>query len=90
VLAYLLSNAMDVGNSSFTFALVHDGFVAAYLRNVGVGALVVALTAALLVRFVQGLELDPRPAQALALALLVPLSFALSRRFALRLRPSAA
>jgi hypothetical protein len=37
--------------------------------------------------FVEGLGLDPRPAQALALTLLVPLSFVLSKRFAFRLSP---
>jgi hypothetical protein len=34
--------------------------------------------------------LIPRPGQALALTLLVPLSFVLSKRFAFRLHPDAA
>jgi putative flippase GtrA len=91
VLAYLLSNAaMYVGNRYFTFGLSHDGFVAAYVRSVVVGAVVAGLTVVLLAAFVEGFDLDPRPAQALALTLLVPLSFALSKRFAFRLSPDAA
>jgi len=91
VLAYLLSNAaMYVGNRYFTFGLSHDGFVGAYVRYFVVGAVVAALTALLLAGFVEGLDMDPRPAQALALTLLVPLSFLLSKRFAFRLRPDVA
>ena len=91
ILAYLLSNAaMYVGNRYFTFELTRDGFVGAYLRYVVVGAVVAALTAMLLAAFVEGFDLDPRPAQALALTLLVPLSFVLSKRFAFRLSPDAA
>jgi putative flippase GtrA len=90
VLAYLASNAaMYLGNRYFTFALAHDGIVGAYLRYVIVGAGLAALTVLLLAGFVEGLGLDPRPAQALALALLVPLSFLLSKRFAFRLGPDA-
>jgi hypothetical protein len=40
--------------------------------------------------FVEDAGLDPRPAQTLALTLLVPLSFVLSQRFAFRLHPDAA
>lgn len=88
VLAYLVSNgAMYLGNRYFTFGLSHGGFVRAYLRYVIVGAIVAALTALLLAAFVEGLGMDPRPAQALALTLLVPLSFVLSKRFAFQLRP---
>jgi putative flippase GtrA len=91
VLAYLVSNAaMYLGNRYFTFELAHDGTVGAYLRYVVVGAVVAALTVLLLAAFVEGLGLDPRTAQALALALLVPLSFLLSKRFAFRLGPDAA
>ena len=91
VLAYLLSNsAMYLGNRYFTFRLSHDGFLAAYVRYAVVGAIVAALTVVLLAGLVEGLGLDPRPAQALALSLLVPLSFLLSKRFAFRLRPDAA
>ena len=90
VLAYLLSNAaMYLGNRYHTFGLSHEGFLGAYLRYLVVGALVAALTATLLAGFVEGMGLDPRPAQALALTLLVPLSFVLSKRFAFRLRPDA-
>lgn len=91
VLAYIASNAaMYVGNRYFTFGLSHVGFLAAYLRYVVVGATVAALTAALLAAFVEGLGLDPRLGQALALSVLVPLSFLLSKRFAFRLSPDAA
>lgn len=91
VFAYLLSNAaMYVGNRYFTFGLSHDGFVGAYLRYVVVGAVVAALTVILLAGFVEVFGRDPRSAQALALTLLVPLSFVLSKRFAFRLSPNAA
>ena len=39
---------------------------------------------------VEGLGIDPRRAQALALTLLVPLSFLPSKRWAFRLRPDVA
>ena len=91
VLAYLASNAaMYLGNRYFTFGLSHDGFLGAYLRYVVVGAVVAALTALLLAVFVEGLGIDPRIGQALALSVLVPLSFLLSKRFAFRLSPDAA
>jgi putative flippase GtrA len=91
VLAYLGSNAaMYVGNRYFTFGLSHKGFIAAYLRYFVVGVVVAALTALLLAGFVKGLHLDPRLGQALALAILVPLSFVLSKRFAFGLRPDSA
>lgn len=89
VLAYLLSNAaMYLGNRYFTFGLSHVGFLGAYLRYLVVGGVVAALTALLLAAFVEGLGIDPRPAQALALSLLVPLSFVLSKRFAFQLAPA--
>jgi putative flippase GtrA len=91
VLAYLLSNAaMYVGNRYFTFGLSHQGFVGAYVRYLVVGAVVAGLTVVLLAGLVEGFGLDPRPAQALALTLLVPLSFVLSKRFAFRLSPDVA
>jgi putative flippase GtrA len=90
-LAYLASNAaMYVGNRYFTFGLSHDGFLGAYLRYAVVGAIVAALTAVLLAALVEGLGLDPRIGQALALSVLVPVSFLLSKRFAFRLGPDAA
>lgn len=89
VLAYLVSNAaMYVGNRYFTFGLSHAGFVRAYLRYAVVGGIVAGLTAVLLAAFVEGFGLDPRPAQALALTLLVPMSFVLSKRFAFQLTPA--
>ena len=91
VLAYLASNAaMYVANRYFTFGLSHDGFLGAYLRYAVVGAVVAALTALLLGVFVEGLGIDPRIGQALALSVLVPLSFLLSKHFAFRLSPDAA
>ena len=91
VLAYLASNAaMYVGNRYFTFGLSHSGFLAAYLRYAIVGVVVAALTALLLAVFVEGLGLDPRLGQALALGVLVPLSFVLSKHFAFRLSPDTA
>ena len=89
VLGYLLSNAaMYLGNRYFTFGLSHCGFLHAYLRYLVVGGVVAALTALLLAAFVEGLGMDPRPGQALALTVLVPLSFLLSKRFAFQLRPA--
>lgn len=89
VLAYVISNAaMYLGNRYVTFGLAHRGLARAYLRYVVVGGVVAALTALLLAAFVEGLGMDPRPAQAFALTLLVPLSFVLSKRFAFQLRPA--
>ena len=68
----------------------HDGFLDAYARYVVVGAIVAGVTVVLLAGFVEDLGLHPRPAQALALTLLVPLSFVLSKRFAFRPSPNAA
>ena len=91
VLAYLASNAaMYIGNRYFTFGLSHAGFIAAYLRYAVVGAIVAVLTAVLLAGLVEGLGLDARIGQALALSALVPLSFVLSKRFAFRLSPDVA
>ena len=88
-MAYLVSNgAMYLGNRYFTFGLPHGGFVRAYLRYLVVGGVVAGLTALLLAAFVEGLGMDPRSAQALALSLLVPISFLLSKRFAFRLSPA--
>jgi putative flippase GtrA len=80
-----MSNAaMYLGNRYFTFSSP-GGLVSAYVRYLAVGGAVAGLTAMLLVAFVEGLGMDPRPAQALALALLVPLSVLLSKRFAFQL-----
>jgi putative flippase GtrA len=88
ILAYLASNAaMYLGNRYFTFGLSHGGFVRAYVRYLVVGGVVAALTAVLLAAGVEGLGMDPRPAQALALLVLVPLSFVMSKRFAFQLKP---
>jgi putative flippase GtrA len=85
-LAFMVSNAaMYVGNRYFTFGLSHDGFLAAYVRYALVGGVVAVLTALLLAVFVEGLELDPRVGQALALCLLIPIAFVLSKHYAFRL-----
>lgn len=89
VFAYLLSNAaMYLGNRYFTFRLSHGGFVRAYFRYLLVGGVVAGLAVVLLAGFVEGLGMDPRSAQALALSLLVPISFLLSKRFAFQLSPA--
>lgn len=91
VSAYLISNgAMYVGNRYLTFGLSHDGFLAAYVRYVAVGAIVATLAALLLTLLVEGVGTDARLGQALALAALVPLSFLLSKRWAFRVHPDPA
>ncbi len=91
VLAFMASNAaMYIGNRYFTFGLRHDGLLAAYMRYAAVGVVVAALAALLLASLVEGLHLDPRAGQALALTLLVPVSFVLSKRFAFGLGPEPA
>lgn len=90
VAAYLVSNAaMYLGNRYFTFRVATGGFLAAYVRYAAVGVIVAASTAALLGLLVEIAGADPRLGQALALAALVPLSFALSKRWAFRLDPDA-
>jgi putative flippase GtrA len=89
VSAYLVSNAlMYLGNRYFTFALGHDGFWGAYARYVGVGLLVAALAALLLACLVEGLGVDPRLGQGLALALVTPVAFLLTKRWSFQLRPA--
>jgi putative flippase GtrA len=85
VLAFMAANAaMYVGNRYFTFGLSHNGFLGAYLRYAVVGGVVAGLTALLLAGFVELLGVDPKVGQALALILLVPVSFLLSKRYAFR------
>ena len=87
--AYFVSNAlMYLGNRYFTFELAHDGFVAAYVRYVAVGAVVAVLTALLLTLLVEGLGTDPRLGQALALAAVTPVAFVLNKRWTFRLQPA--
>jgi putative flippase GtrA len=87
--AFMSSNAaMYVGNRYFTFGLSHSGFLAAYVRYAVVGGVVAGLTALLLAGFVEVVGLDPRLGQALAISVLVPVAFLLSKRFAFRLRPA--
>jgi putative flippase GtrA len=86
VLAYLGSNAfMYVGNRYFTFGLGHLGFWRAYGRYLLVGCLVAALAAAVLTGLVEGLGVEPRLGQPLALLIVAPLAFALFKRVSFRL-----
>jgi len=89
LLAYFLSNSlMYLGNRYFTFGLSHDGFWAAYLRYVLVGAVVAVLSAAFLAALVEGAGADPRLGQALSLAAITPLAFLLNKRWTFQLRPA--
>jgi putative flippase GtrA len=89
VSAYLLSNAaMYVGNRYFTFGLSNEGFLAAYLRYALAGGIVAGLTAALLAVLVEGLGVDPRLGQALALASVTPVAFVLIKRWTFGLQPA--
>ena len=89
VTAYLVANAaMYVGNRRFTFRLANDGFLRDYVRYVAAGLVVAALTAALLVLLVEGVGVDPRLGQALALTALTPVAFVLVKRWTFRLRPA--
>ena len=89
LLAYFLSNAlMYLGNRYFTFGLSHDGFWAAYLRYVLVGAVVAVLSAVFLAALVEGAGADPRLGQALSLAAITPLAFLLNKRWTFQLRPA--
>lgn len=89
VAAYFVSNAlMYVANRYFTFNLGHGGFLAAYLRYVLVGGVVVALNAAILAAIVEGTGADPRVGQAIALLLVTPVAFLLIKRWTFRLRPA--
>jgi putative flippase GtrA len=89
VAAYLVSNAlMYLGNRYFTFALGHHGFWAAYARYVAVGLVVAALAALILACLVEGLRIDPRLGQGLALALVTPVAFLLTKRWTFQLRPA--
>jgi putative flippase GtrA len=86
VLAYLGSNAlMYVGNRYFTFRVGHAGFWGAYGRDLLVGCLVAALAAAVLTGLVEGLGVEPRLGQPLALVIVAPLAFALFKRMSFRL-----
>lgn len=89
LLAYFLSNAlMYLGNRYFTFGLSHDGFWAAYLRYVLVGAVVAVLSVVFLAALVEGAGADPRLGQALSLAAITPLAFLLNKRWTFQLRPA--
>ena len=87
VVAYLGSNAlMYVGNRYFTFRLGHAGFWSAYNRYLVVGCIVAAPAAAVLTGLVEGLGVEPRLGQPLALLIVAPLAFALFKRVSFRLR----
>jgi putative flippase GtrA len=85
VASYLMANlVMYLGNRYYTFRLGHDGLGAAYLRYLGVGLLVAALTAGLLALLVGALGLAPTVGQAVALLLLTPVGFVLFKRWSFR------
>jgi putative flippase GtrA len=87
--AYLISNAaMYLGNRYFTFGLGNNGLLAAYVRYLLVGVIVAALTAAVLTVLVEGLAVDPRLGQAIALAIVTPVAFVLIKRWTFRLQPA--
>jgi putative flippase GtrA len=89
LLAYFFSNAlMYLGNRYFTFGLSHDGFCAAYMRYVLVGAVVAALSAVFLAALVEGAGADARLGQALSLAVVTPVAFLLNKRWTFQLRPA--
>ena len=84
VVSYLVSNVlMYLGN--FTFRLGNDGFWSAYARYLLVGLLVVALNAAVLALFVEGLGLDETLAQALSLLVVTPPAYVMFKRWTFRL-----
>jgi putative flippase GtrA len=85
--SYLVSNAlMYLGNRYFTFRLGHGGFWAAYLRYILVGLVVIAMNAAVLTVFVEGLGLDETLAQALSLLVVTPPAYFLFKRWTFRVR----
>jgi putative flippase GtrA len=85
--SYLVSNAlMYLGNRYFTFRLGQDGFWAAYLRYILVGLVVIAMNAAVLTVFVEGLGLDETLAQALSLLVVTPPAYFLFKRWTFRVR----
>ena len=89
VLSYFLSNAvMYLGNRYFTFRLGHEGFWAAYLRYMLVGAVVVGLNAGLLALIVETTGLDARIALAISLLLVTPVAFVLFKRWTFRIKPA--
>jgi putative flippase GtrA len=86
IVSYFLSNAfMYLGNRYFTFRLGHEGFWGAYLRYMIVGAVVVALNAGVLAALVEGIGIDPRLGQAIALLAVTPIAFVLFKRWTFRL-----
>ncbi len=87
IISYFVSNAlMYLGNRFFTFRLGRDGFWSAYLRYMIVGAVVVALNAAVLAALVEGTDLDARIAQAISLLVVFPIAFVLFKRWTFRLK----
>ncbi|HEU5264950.1 MAG TPA: GtrA family protein [Gaiellaceae bacterium] len=86
VVSYLVSNAlMYLGNRYFTFRLGNEGFWPAYARYLLVGLVVVALNAAVLALFVEGLGLDETLAQALSLLVVTPPAYVMFKRWTFRL-----
>jgi polyisoprenyl-phosphate glycosyltransferase len=87
IAGFLAANAlMYFANRYFTFRLGHDELWRMYLRYLVVGSVVAGLNAALLASIVEGAGADPRLGQALSLAALTPVAFALSKRWTFQLR----
>ena len=82
VATFLAATSNYIANRYFTFTTTRVAFWSGYLRYLLVAAIAVALTLALLAALADGARLDPRPAQALAVALVAPIAFVLFRRVA--------
>jgi putative flippase GtrA len=90
ICSYFASNAlMYLGNRYVTFGLGHAGFLGAYVRYVLVGGVVAGGNALLLAGLVELAGLHPQLGLAIALLLVTPLAFILSRRWTFGVEPSA-
>ena len=87
LVSYFIANAfMYLGNRYFTFRLGHEGFWAAYLRYMLVGAVVAGLNVGILAALVEGTGIDSRIGLAISLLLITPPAFVLFKRWTFRLR----
>jgi putative flippase GtrA len=87
IVSYFVANAlMYLGNRYFTFRLGHEGFWAAYLRYMIVGAVVAGLNAGILAALVEGTGIDSRIGLAISLLLITPPAFVMFKRWTFRVR----
>ena len=87
IVSYFIANAfMYLGNRYFTFALGHEGFWAAYLRYMIVGAVVAGLNVAILAALVQGTGIDSRIGLAISLLLITPPAFVMFKRWTFKVK----